>query len=189
MANKLTLTVVSGRGAGISRLLYNLMLDTGMPLLIQLAEKYGLRRMPGLDKRSLIQRIGRTLTVQQLEELEDSLINARFGALTVDDLLQVAVNQQNDGRAGSPRIDDMPAEEARLIERSSLYWVYTMHGYDVVIDRSRRILSCGCQYFRFAANRRALCKHLARALTLIPPAYAREALDAYLDQLEERANG
>lgn len=155
----------------------NLLRDTSTPVLVHLAERYGLKRVPGLARQALIERLLRHLSAVQLEDLTDDLIAARYGGLSVEDLLAIALEADTrGGRRARPRLDDMPAADAMLIEAAPGRWVYTMHGYDVRIDLQKRRLACGCAYFRFAARRGALCKHLARAFTLIPGTYAREGL-------------
>ncbi len=180
-------TVIRGHRRAVSPVLLNLLRDTGTPILAYLAEQHGLRRVPGLSRSGLIDRVLRHLPEDALHRLEDDLIAARYGSLPVDELLSLAL-QDSARQSGQrqPRLDDMPADNAFLVEGGTRRWLYTMHGHDVTIDLSRRRLSCTCPYFRFAARRQALCKHLARAFTLIPEAYAREAL---IDLLISRGYG
>ena len=170
----------------VSPLLINLLRDTSTPILVYLAEQHGLRRVPGLTRQALVDRILRQLSEEALRRLEDELIAARYGSLSVSDLLKLALegDKQRHGRA--PRLEDMPTDAARLIEGDARHWVYTMHGYDVIIDLERRHLACSCPFFQFASRRQALCKHLARAFTLVPEVYAREAL---IDLLVSRGYG
>jgi hypothetical protein len=70
----------------------------------------------------------------------------------------------------------MSVRDASLVENKARRWVYTMRGHDVVIDLDEHLLACDCPFFAFAAKRRTLCKHLATALKLLPPAYARDVL-------------
>lgn len=172
-----TFTIVRGGRLDGPPLLMNLLRDTSAPVLVYLAEKYGLPRVPGLSRGELVQRILRHLTPAELTDLQGDLIAARYGARPVEDLL-AAVLRHDEGKLehGRPRLDDMPSEEATLIQGGTRRWLYTMHGHDVVIDMNHRYLACSCPFFRFASHRRALCKHLARALTLVPEAYAREVL-------------
>jgi hypothetical protein len=171
-------TVIRGSGRRASGILDNLMRDTSAPILIILAERYGLRRVPGLAKDELITRILRHLSPEDLKRLEQELIAARYGALPVEDLLNMALEQdaQRLGRPGKPRLDQISVGDATLVEGGTLRWVYTMRGHDVEIDLTRRHLGCDCAYFAFASRRKALCKHLATAFRLIPEVYAREAL-------------
>lgn len=186
MNDHLTLTITQGEPRPISPLLHNLLEDTSAPILAYLSDRYGLPRVPGLAQAGLIRRLLSHLSDDELHELEDDLIAARYGSLSVDDLLDMALTTQQTGRAGAPRLEDMPVEQARLVEGGPQRWAFTMHGYDVLIDVAQRRMACGCEYFKFAAHRHALCKHLARALTLIPPVYARDAL---IDLLVTRQYG
>lgn len=181
-----TLTITQIEARRISPLLRNLLEDTSAPVLAYLSDRAGLPRVPGLSKDALIRRLLNGLSVEQLADLEDDLIAARFGSLSVEALLDLALQTQRTGRAGSPRLEDMRTDQARLVEGGTRRWVFTMHGYDVMIDVAQRRLACGCDYFKYASQRHALCKHLARGLTLIPPVYAREAL---IDLLVTREYG
>lgn len=182
----LRFTVMAGGRPAPPPVLVNLLHDTSAPVLVYLAEQHGLRRVPGLSRDDLIARILRQLAPAQLAELQDDLIAARYGSLPVEDLLALALERDERQQGRRPRLDDMPAGEATLAEQEGSRWAYTMHGYDVVIDAGGRELSCECPYFQFAAGRGALCKHLARAFTLLPQAYAREAL---IDLLVSRDYG
>src|SRR5690554_30411 len=170
-------TVVRGGWPKASPVLMNLIRDTSTPVLIYMAERYGLRRVPGISRGDLVDRILRSLPAEALDELLNDLIAARYGSRSVEELLGLVLlsDEQRLGR-GKPRLDDMPAEDATLIQGGERRWLFTMHSHDVVIDMSQRRLACGCPFFRFASYRHALCKHLARALTLIPETYAREIL-------------
>jgi hypothetical protein len=172
----------------VSPVLVNLLRDTSAPILVFLSEQYGLRRVPGLDKSGLIERLLRHLPDEGLEELENRLIAARYGGLAVDDLLALAlqIDERQQHRTGRPRIEDVDPQAVTLVEGSALRWHYSVHGYDVVIDRGRHYLGCSCQYFAFSSHRRALCKHLAATFRLIPEAYAREVL---IDLLVSRQYG
>lgn len=183
----LQFTVIPGGRPAPPPVLLNLLHDTSAPVLVYLAEGHGLRRVPGLSREDLIARVLRQLSPEQLAELQDDLIAARYGSLPVEDLLALALERdERQGGSPRPRLDDMPADEATLDEHEGGRWVYTMHGYDVVIDAGERELACGCPYFQFAAGRGALCKHLARAFTLLPETYARDAL---IDLLVSRDYG
>lgn len=179
--------VVRGGGPDASPRLMNLLRDTSAPVLVYLAERHGLRRVPGLSREDLIERIMRRLPEEGLRRLEDDLIAARYGGQPIEELLGLvmASDARRLGRS-TPRLDAMPPEHATLLEKTPGRWMYTMHGYDVTIDLNRRRLACGCAFFRFSAGRRALCKHLARTLTLIPEVYAREVL---IDLLVTREYG
>jgi hypothetical protein len=181
-------TVIRGDGRRASKVVLNLMHDTSAPTLIWLAERYGLRRIPGLSKRDLIMRILRRLSASDLTRLQQDLIAARFGPLTVDSLLQMALHQDSQrlGRPGKPRLDQVSAGDAILVEGGTGHWVYTMRGHDAEIDLVERRLSCDCTFFGFASRRKVLCKHLATAFKLLPEAYAREAL---IDLLVSREYG
>jgi hypothetical protein len=61
----------------VSSTLDNLLRDASLPTLAVLAERYGLRRMPGMSKRSLVSRIVANLSAEELLDLEDELIAAR----------------------------------------------------------------------------------------------------------------
>jgi hypothetical protein len=188
IGEKQGLTVSRGGGRRASKVLLNLMRDTSAPTLIWLAERYGLRRIPGLSRRDLIMRILRRLSASDLKRLQQDLIAARFGPLTVDSLLQMALHQdsQHLGRPGKPRLDQVSAGDAILVEGGTGRWVYTMRGHDAEIDLAERRLSCDCTFFDFASRQKALCKHLATAFKLIPEVYAREAL---IDLLVSREYG
>lgn len=186
MNDHTTLTITRSEPRPISPLLRNLLEDTSPPILAYLSDRFGLPRVPGLSQEGLIRRLLNHLSDDDLRDLEDDLIAARYGSLSVNDLLELALITQQNGRAGSPRLEDMLVDQARLIEGGPQRWAFTMHGYDVMIDVARRRMACGCEYFKFAAHRNALCKHLACALTLIPPVYARDAL---IDLLVTRQYG
>jgi hypothetical protein len=162
----------------VSPTLDNLLRDASLPTLAVLAERYGLRRMPGMSKPGLVARIVTHLTAEELVDLEDELIAARYGTLSVDELLGVALKQDAErlSRPGKPRLDQISSDDATLLEGGSRRWVYTMRGHDVTIDIDRRYLACSCRYFSFAAHQHALCKHLVTAFQVIPAIYAREAL-------------
>lgn len=172
-----TFTVVRGGRHRASPVLMNLIRDTSTPVLEYLAEKFGLRRVPGLSRADLTGRLLRQLSEDELKTLETDLIAARFGARPVEELLEMLLrsDEQRLGR-NRPRLDDMPADEATLLRGDTRRWVYTMHGHDVIVDMANRHFACSCPYFRFASHRQALCKHLSRALTLMPEAYARDIL-------------
>jgi hypothetical protein len=165
-------------------LLHNLLSDSSPHILVFLAEQYGLRRIPGLSKEALIERIMHHLLEDDLQLLMDNLIAARFGSLPVEQLVDMAL-QHADSKQ-KPRLDQISPAEAILIEGGPSRWVYTMRGHDVVIDLERRHLTCDCHFFRFASRQQALCKHLATALKLLPEVYARETL---IDLLVSRQYG
>lgn len=158
------------------KVLINLLKDTGMPVLVMLSEKYGLRRVPGLGKQQIIQRILRNLQPEALDRLEVEMIAARFGQASVDDLLALVLEEDARRSASRPHMDEVSRGDAILIERSARRWVYTMRGHDVTVDMDRHVLACDCPFFAFASKRERLCKHLATALKLLPPVYAREVL-------------
>jgi hypothetical protein len=162
----------------VSPILLNLLRDENVPALAFLAERYGLHRIPGLTtKQAIVNRVLRSLTPQQLDRLTDDLIAARYGALSVDGLVRLALVQDKQ-RAGrpAPRLDQISPESATLVEKSTGRWIYTMRGHDVLVDIGQHVLACDCGYFRFSARRGALCKHLATVFRLIPEVYSREAL-------------
>jgi len=159
---------------GASGVLINLMLDTEASMLVALSEQYGVRRIPGLNKSSLIQRILSLCSTEQLDDLQNQLIAARYGSFSVAELIDLAVRLAN--ADSKPRLQSISAGEAILLEQKQGRWLFTMRGHDVVIDTSRRTLSCDCHYFTFAAHRHGLCKHLALGFTLIPETYAHRAL-------------
>jgi len=160
-----------------SDIVSNLLQDTDASVLAMLSTRHGLKRVPGLSQDALIDRMLRYLSDDTLKRLQNEMIAARYGELSVPKLLELAmdVSRRDEGLAKA-RLDHITEGEAILIETGDRRWVYTMHGHDVEIDLNQRTLACGCQYFAFASRREALCKHLALALRLIPPAYAREAL-------------
>ncbi len=172
----------------VSPILINLLRDTSAPILIYISEQYGLRRVPGLRRSDLIARLLRHLSDTDLVHLRDSLIAAHYGGMSVQDLLDRAlqIGQPLQGQSGRPRLDDIAPEDARLVEGNTRHWLFTMRGHDVLIDMRSRVLACDCQFFAFASQRQALCKHLATAFKLIPEAYAREAL---IDLLVAREYG
>jgi hypothetical protein len=170
-----------------SAILANLLQDTSAPTLAYLAEKYGLRRVPGLTKQALVDRIIRLLDTQQRSALQDELIASRYGTYSVAQLVRLAVARDHSRSGGSePRLDLISPDMATLVRSSQGSWVYTMRGHDVMIDTSRHVLGCNCRYFVFAARRKAICKHLATAFELIPEVYARETL---IDLLVAREYG
>jgi hypothetical protein len=158
------------------RILTSLLQDTGMPVLVMLSEKYGVRRVPGLGKKQVISRLLQHLAPDALTRLEQELIAARFGPASIDDLLNIVLERDGVRSASSPRLEDMSIRDVILVESKARRWVYTMRGHDMVINLDEHILACDCLFFAFAAKRRTLCKHLATALKLLPPAYAREVL-------------
>jgi hypothetical protein len=174
----------------VSPTLDNLLRDASLPTLAVLAERYGLRRMPGMSKHSLIARIVTHLSANELVDLEDELIAARYGTLSVDELLGVALKQDAErlGRPGKPRLDQISPDDATLLEGGARRWVYTMRGHDVTIDIDQRHLACSCRFFSFAAHQHALCKHLVTAFQVIPAIYAREALIDLLIWREYRSS-
>jgi hypothetical protein len=120
-------------------------------------------------------------------ELKNEVIAARYGLLGVEELLTLLAETDSGGEQRvAPRMDQITHEEARLVSRETAYWVYTMRGYDVLVDRANRSLSCGCTYFSFSARRGGLCKHLVTVFQLMPEVYAREIL---LDLLLTRRYG
>ncbi len=175
-------TVVQPIKKRVPGVLVNLLKDTSPPVLVALSEQYHLPRVPGLSHQALIDRLIRKLSAAELNELKDSLIAARFGSMPIEMLLRLALERDTIRatrkriRAARARLDTISPGEAILLEGGPHRWVFTMHGYDVLVDLKARRLACGCTFFSFAASRRALCKHIATAFELIPEAYAREAL-------------
>jgi hypothetical protein len=168
--------------------LLNLLSDEDTPALAFLAERYGLHRIPGLTtKQAIVNRVLRSLTPPQLDRLKDDLIAARYGALSVDGLVRLALVKDKQ-RAGhpAPRLDQISPESATLVEKSTGRWIYTMRGHDTLVDTGQHVLACDCRYFKFSARRGALCKHLATVFRLIPEVYSREAL---IDLLVSRRYG
>lgn len=165
-----------------SGVLVNLLKDTSIPVLIALSEQYGLPRVPGLNHDALTSRLLRGLSSDQLRRLKDHLIAARFGGMSVTDLVDLAL-ERDAGRAsrqgggqGTPRMDQISQQEALLLESGLRYWVYAIRGHEVSIDLHHRTVSCACSYFAFSARRQALCKHIAITFKMIPEVYARDAL-------------
>ncbi len=158
--------------------LINLLHDTSAPVLALLAQKYGLHRIPGLTTNDLVTRILGHLSDEALLDLQNELVTAHFGDLPVKDLLEIAITgqQERSGNASKPRLDQISLQEATLLCSGPPRWEYTMRGHDQIIDVERRLLACDCEFFNFSARRQVLCKHLATAFQVIPPAYAREAL-------------
>ncbi|MBN1426789.1 MAG: hypothetical protein JXB07_00295 [Anaerolineae bacterium] len=161
-----------------SAVLINLLHDTSPPVLALLAEKHGLQRIPGLTARNLITRILARVADEDLLDLQNELVAARFGALPIDALLEIALIGEQDHKGGGskPRMDQISLDEATLLRSGPPRWDYTMRGHDQVIDVAQRLLACDCEFFSFASKRQVLCKHLATAFKLIPSTYAREAL-------------
>jgi len=160
-----------------SDILMNLLQDTDASVLAMLSARHGLKRVPGLSQEALIERMLRYLSDDTLLRLQNEMITARYGELTVKQLLDMAIDgSRGDEGLAKARLDQITKGDAILIEAGNRRWVYTMHGHDVEIDLDQRTLACGCQYFTFASRRQALCKHLALAMQLIPPAYAHDAL-------------
>jgi hypothetical protein len=158
--------------------LINLLHDTSTPVLALLTEKYGLRRIPGLTANDMVSRILGHLSDEALLDLQNELVTAHFGDLSVKDLLDIALagHQEHNGNASKPRLDQISLQEATLLRSGPPVWEYTMRGHDQMIDLERRLLACGCEFFIFSSKRQVLCKHLATVFQVIPPVYAREAL-------------
>lgn len=183
MLNKMTppqpnrrFTVTRSGGQRASTLLLNLMRDTTAPTLAALAERHGLRRMPGLSKEALVSRILTHLNTQAQAALQTDLIATHYGGLSIDELIHLALKTAAHEGRPAPRLDQISSEDAVLVEGGTQRWEYTMRGHDVVIDLAHHTLSCDCTYLTYAAHRQVLCKHLALAFRLIPAVYAREAL-------------
>jgi hypothetical protein len=159
-------------------ILINLLHDTSAPVLALLAEKYGLHRIPGLTTNDMVTRILGHLSDEALIDLQNELVTAHFGDLPIKDLLEIAIagQQEHSGNASKPRLDQISLQEATLLRSGPPRWEYTMRGHDQMIDLERRLLACDCEFFTFSSKRQVLCKHLATAFQVIPPAYAREAL-------------
>src|SRR5512138_458455 len=133
-----------------ARMLPNLLRDTGMTVLVMLSEKYGLRRIPGLGKEQIVDRMLNHLAAADQKRLEDELIVARFGQATVDDLLDIVLEKDTTRPASRPRLEEMSIGDATLVESISRRWVYTMRGHDVLIDLNERVLACDCAFFAFS---------------------------------------
>jgi len=159
-----------------SPILANLLRDVGMPVLAMLSEKYGLRRVPGLGREQLVERLLKHLSYADRRRLEEELIAARFGQASIDDLLDIVLEKDTRHPSSRPRLEEVSLGDATLIESASRRWVYTMRGHDVVIDLNRHVLACDCAFFAFSARRQMPCKHLVTGLRLLPPVYAREVL-------------
>lgn len=163
------------RRSGAS-MLANLLRDTGMPVLAMLSEKYGLRRVPGLGKEQIIERMLKHLTREDRKRLKEELVAARFSQASVGDLLDIVLEKDAGRPSSRPRLEEVSLGDATLIESASRRWVYTMRGHDVVIDLNQHVLACDCAFFAFSARRQMPCKHLVTGLRLVPPVYAREVL-------------
>jgi hypothetical protein len=159
-----------------ARMLANLLRDTGMTVLVMLSEKYGLRRIPGLGKEQIVDRLLRHLSSGDQKRLEDELIVARFSQASIDDLLDIVLEKDAAHPASRPRLEEMSVGDATLVESGSRRWVYTMRGHDVLIDLNEHVLACDCAFFAFSSKRQMPCKHLVTALRLVPPVYSREVL-------------
>lgn len=159
-----------------STVLASLLRDIGTTVLVMLSEKYGLRRVPGLGKEQLVERMLKHLSHDNQNRLEDELIAARFGQASVDDLLDIVLEKDTRHPSSRPRLDEVSLGDAALIESSSRRWVYTMRGHDVQIDLNQHVLACDCAFFAFSARRQMPCKHLITGLRLLPQVYAREVL-------------
>ncbi len=177
-----TFTLVYPQQKPVSSLLHNLLTDTTPAILISIAEQYGLPRVPGLDRAGLTRRLITMLNDEQLQHLQADLVTARFGGQSVRELVTLALerdierDRQRTGKMRPARLDAINPHEAILIESGPQRWVFTMRGYDVLLNLEHRHLACGCTFFEFASRRKALCKHIATGFELIPPVYAREAL-------------
>jgi hypothetical protein len=161
---------------GDNNVLASLLRDTGMPVLVMLSEKYGLRRVPGLGKDQIVERILRRLGRTDQERLQEELVAARFGQASIDDLLDIVLEEDSRHRGSRPHLEEMSVGDATLIESAGRRWVYTMRGHDVLIDLTQHVLACDCAFFVFSSKRQIPCKHLVTALRLVPPVYAREVL-------------
>jgi len=143
-------------------------------------------RVPGLARENLITRLLNTLTDHELIQLENDLIASHFGGLSVEQLLEVTLDldEEERGKAGRARMDRCDPSEATLVEQSGRSWQYTMRGHDVLIDVDQCRVTCDCEFFKYASSKEGLCKHIATAFEMIPKVYAREALiDILLDRL------
>ena len=160
-----------------SDILINLMNDTDASVLAMLSTRFGLRRVPGLNKDAIVERLLRYLSDERLLALQNELIAARYADLSIRQLLRLVIDgPSREEGATKARLDQIVEGDASLLESGDRRWKYTMRGHDVTLDLNKHELSCGCQFFAFASKRKTLCKHLALGMTLIPPAYAREAL-------------
>src|SRR5687767_9826274 len=89
-SDKRKFRVIRGIVEATSPVLATLMRDTTAPTLAFLAERHGLRRVPGLSQDALIVRILRNLSPQGLKGLESDLIAARYGGLPIQELIDLA---------------------------------------------------------------------------------------------------
>jgi len=163
-------------GRHSSPVLGSLLDEIGMQVLAMLSEKYGLRRVPGLGKEQIVERMLKRLSPADRDRLEDELIAARFGQASIDDLLDIVLETDTDRPSSRPRLEDMSLGDATLIESGSRRWLYTMRGHDLLIDLNQHVLACDCAFFAFSSRRQMPCKHLVTGLRLVPPVYAREVL-------------
>lgn len=155
----------------------HLLQDASIPALVMLSERYDIMRIPGLSKQQIITRLLTSLTDNQLRALRGDLIVANFGGLSTEELLKIVISQdRKKDTVGRARLDHVSIEQASLVEASGRRWHYTIRGHDATIDLPHRQMACSCMFFKFAAPKGVLCKHLATVLRCIPQTYAREVL-------------
>jgi hypothetical protein len=165
-------------GAPDPAMLANLLHDTSTPALIVLAEQYG---VPGGLRKSheaLVEHLLRDLLPEAQARLMGELIAARYGALSVEELLSqaLATAVRREPRATAPVLEAVSADEAALTEDGPPRWGFVIRDHPVTVDVAARRLTCNCRHFEFAARRGMLCKHLVMAFRLMPEEAAREAL-------------
>ncbi|MGF1504503.1 MAG: hypothetical protein GYB64_05970 [Chloroflexi bacterium] len=152
-----------------------LLTEADIAALVYIADRHGLKRVPGLSRKQLVGRLKRHVPARALF---DGLVAAKYGSYTTADLLELLLHDPAYDRlsAGKPRLDHIDRQRAVLLEGTPRRWAYTMRGHDVIIDLGRQALACDCRYYTFAARHRLICKHIATALDLIPEVYSRSAL-------------
>lgn len=159
-------------------MLANLLHDTSAPALIVLVERYGLKGAWRQSHQALVEQMLRDLSPEVQRRLMDELIAARYGALSIEDLLEetLATALRRDPRTTAPVVEAVSEEESDLTEDGPPRWRFIIRKHPVMVDIEGRRLTCDCRHFEFAGRRGMLCKHLVMAFRLMPEDAARAAL-------------
>jgi hypothetical protein len=159
-------------------MLANLLQDTSTPALMILAERYGLAGVWRRSHEALVEHLLRELGPEAQAALMDELVAARYGTLSVEELLGevIATAERRDPRTTAPVLEAVSADEADLEEAGPPCWRFVIRGHPVTVDVGARRLTCACRHFEFAGRRGMLCKHLVMSFRLLPEEAARAAL-------------
>ena len=162
---------------GMSASLVRLLDEASLDAMLTFAKTQQIPVAHLLTRHDVIMALLRYLNDGQLAELTESLIRARYGRMSIRELLDTLIARSVErSRRPAPRLDRVSQDDAALVQGSPDCWTYTMRGHDVTIDLARHSVGCSCTYFTFSARHGGLCKHLATAFALMPEVYAREAL-------------